>query len=324
MRVAHVSDDMKYLKPEPGDPQDLGSEWEDERTVLGQIEALEANGHEVIGLPFDRNLIEELQKARPDCVFNISEGRRGKDRESIVPALCRQLDIPCTSSDAVGMGVSLDKSMCKAIARSMGVPTADWALVRCAEDLRNVALEFPLFVKPNFEGSSMGIRPGSLVHSRQDLSRQADWLLEGIGPVLVEKMLEGPELCVALIGNEAVEAFPVAEVRTGGRIYDKSMKSKDRMEEEVICPAPIDDELAALLIGWSKRLFTQLGLAGLARFDYKCDLEGRPMFLEVNPLPGLSKHYSVYTLQAKAAGLSYEAMIGRLVEIAVGRHNRRP
>lgn len=322
MKVAHVHDVLAALAPLPGDPLDVGAEWEDERTVAAQIAALEACGHEVVRVAFQPGFVERLLAQRPDCVFNISEGRRGKDRESLVPAVCQALDIPCTSSDAVGMGVTLDKALSKALARSLGIPTPDWVLWREVADIRPPPFDFPVFVKPNYEGSSMGIRPESVVHDMQALRTQARWCIERVGPALVESLLPGPELTVALLGNEAPRVFPVAEIRTGGRVYDKSMKGKDRMEEEIICPAPIPDDLAGRLVADSRRLFVELGLCGPARVDYKCDAGGEPQFMEVNPLPGLSPFYSVYTIQARSGGLAYDALIGRLVELAVQRHRR--
>jgi D-alanine-D-alanine ligase len=322
MKIAHVHDVLETLAPRTGDPLDVGSEWEDERTIAGQIEGLCACGHTVVRVPFEQGFAACLMAEKHDCVFNISEGRTGRDRESIVPAVCQALDIPCTSSDAVGMGVTLNKAMCKAVARAARVVTPDWLLWRDASEIRRPPFGFPVFVKPNFEGSSMGIRPQSLVADMQALFEQASWVLTNIGPVLVEQAMPGPELTVALLGNEHPEIFPIAEIRTAGRIYDKSMKSKDRMEEEVICPAEIPGDIAERLVDDSLRLFTELGLAGAVRMDFKCDADGLPQFLEANPLPGLSRYYSVYTIQARAAGIGYDELMGRLVDLALARHSR--
>jgi len=322
MKVALVYDDLSRLAPGPEDPLDVGSEWEDARTIAGQAAALAANGYTVASIPYDTHFFAALENERPDCVFNIAEGRRGKDRESIVPAICRSLDIPCTSSDAVGLGLSLDKDLCKHIAHAHGVPTPDWFVVRRIKALDSLALPFPLFVKPNFEGSSMGIRPDSIVRTAEQLRERVAWLLCKIGPALVETYMPGPELTVGLLGNDDPIAFPVAEVRTAGRVYDKTMKNKDKMEEEIVCPAPIAPESAGELVAWSKTLFHELGLAGMARFDFKCDAAGKPGFLEVNPLPGMSRYYSVFTFQAQAASLTYEQLIGRIVELALERRRK--
>jgi len=317
MKIAHVADNLLKLEVKKNDPLDVGSEWEDERTILGQIDALEDAGHTVVRLDFDDTLIENLLAEKPDCVFNISEGKTGKDRESLVPAICKFLKIPCTSSDAVGMGISLDKVLCKIIAKQQNIPTARWLVADNTKDLNDSDLQYPLFVKPVFEGSSMGIRPESLVKDKKHLKTQTSWLTKNIGPALIEEYLSGRELTVGLIGNNEPEAFPVAEIKTGDKIYDKSMKGKDSMDEEVICPAPIDAEIEKQLISWSKTLFKIMGLSGLARFDYKCDRDGQPQFMEANPLPGLSKFYSVFTIQASVAGLSYNEMIAKLVSLAL-------
>ncbi len=319
MKVALVHDDLARLVSRPDDPLDIGSEWEDERTVAGQAEALRAAGHEVTRISHGPDLIAKLEAFRPDCVFNIAEGRRGKDRESIVPAVCRQMGFACTSSDAAAMALTLDKGLSKALARSLGIPTPDGIVVRRPGDLEGPLPSPPLFVKPNGEGSSMGIRPESVARTLEDAREAARRLLDAIGPVLLETFLPGPEYTVGLLGNEDPEAFPVAEIRTGGRVYDKSMKSKDRMEEEIVCPADLDPETATRLVDWSRTLWREMGLAGMARFDFKCDRNGRPAFLEANPLPGMSRFYSVYILQAATHGIGYERLLARIVDLAVRR-----
>lgn len=318
MKIALVYDDLASLVPDPQDPLDVGGEWEDERTICGQAEALASLGYEVVRIPYDADFHRRLLDERPRVVFNIAEGRRGRDRESLVPALCRLLGIACTSSDAVGMGLTLNKALCKAVARAHGVPTPDWWLVREPGDFASLPEnEAPLFVKPNLEGSSMGIRPESLVREPDALLPQVKWELENVGEVLVERALPGAEYTVGLLGDREPCALPIAEIRTHGKVYDKSMKSKDKLEEEILCPiaTPYDESLVA----WSKRLFVELGLSGFARFDFKCDAAGRPQFMEVNPLPGLSRYYSVFTIQAAAAGIGYEALLGRIVSLALLR-----
>lgn len=317
--AAIVFDDLENLIPKADDPDGIGQEWEDKRTILGQKEALEANGYRVRLVTFDKQLIGRLEKERPSLVFNISEGHRGKDRESIVPAICRQMNIPCTSSDAAAMAMTLNKAISKAIAKATKIPTPQWTLVTEIGETPFLPFPPPYFVKPNAEGSSMGIGETSLAETKEAAFDAAWHIVETIGEAIIEQYLSDRELTVGLLGNENPVAFPVAEIRTGGRIYSKAMKSKDKMEEEVICPCDLPKEMQTRLIDWSKRLWRWMGIRGMARFDFKCDRQGNPTFLEVNPLPGMSKYYSVFTIQAKAYGLSYEAMIGKIASLAMER-----
>ena len=323
---AQTSDLPDVFTPPEGGMLDMGHEWEDERTLAGLVEAVRACGHRVIRVPFDPDLVRRLDDLAPAkaIILNIAEGVRGRNRESLVPAICEILGLPYTCADATGLALTLDKRLAKTLAARAGAPTAEWALVSDPDNPPARLPAFPLFVKPNAQGSSMGIRPDSVAHDLPELRRKvAELCSGGLGPALVETYLAGPELHVAIMGDaRGLTVFPPALIETDGRVYDASMKTKERMEERVICPAPLAEAARSELVGFACTLYNELGLHGPCRFDFKCDAAGLPHFLEANPLPGISRYYSVYTMQAQAAGLSYEEMIGAILEGAL--HRRAP
>jgi len=266
----------------------------------------------------DEDFPRAVRRVGPELVFNIAEGVRGRGRESIVPAWLDQVGIPYTGSDPLTLSLTLDKAMAKTVAQAHGVATPAWRCVYDESGLEGLGLEFPLFVKPNGEGSSMGIRRSSLAVREDELRRQVRWVLRHYRQgCLVEEYMPGREFCVGLLGNGEPEILPIVEVRTGTGFY--SYESKSVHDKELICPAELPRELAEHMRGMGRKLFREFRCRDLARLDLKLDARGVPRFLEMNPLPGLSPYYSIFTAQAEAAGMGFEELIGRIIASALER-----
>src|SRR5262249_47409801 len=138
-------------------------------------------GHEVERLDADLPLptfAHRLASSRPELVFNTAEGRIGRFREAVFPTLYEELGLPYTGSDAWACAVTLDKRLTKIFAAAAGVQTPAARLVRAAEDLDDLALTPPLIVKPNFEGSSMGIPEAAVVPDAAEARELAGSALE--------------------------------------------------------------------------------------------------------------------------------------------------
>jgi len=315
--VALVFDELASALPDDA-PEDLGAEYEEERTIEALLEAIRANGHRALALPLREDFPAAVRRAQPDLVFNIAEGVRGPTRESIVPAWLDHIGVPYTGSDGLTLAVSLDKALTKTLAACAGVRTPRFARVGSLGELDAVELEFPLFVKPNAEGSSMGVRQSSLVRDRHELARQVGWALETYGEdCLVEEFAPGPEFCVAMLGNGEPELLPVAELRSPSQFY--SFEYKGRHNKELVCPADLDETTAERLRQMGLKVFRLLRCRDLARADFKLDAQGLPSFLEINPLPGLSPFYGIFPRQALAGGYEHAALIGRIIELALER-----
>jgi D-alanine-D-alanine ligase len=217
------------------------------------------------------------------------------------------------------MALSLDKHMSKALAEAQGLRTPDWLLLREAGDLDDIGLDYPLFVKPNSEGSSMGIRRSSLVQNAGELHERAEWVLDNYPQgCLVEEFLPGREFCAGFLGNESLRELPVVELRTEEGFYPYEDKSRHR--KELQCPADISAELRQKIVEMGRRAYRIFGCRDFGRVDIKLDDAGQPHFIEINPLPGLSPDYSIFTRQARAAGISFEQTIGRIIDAALNRY----
>ncbi len=321
MKVLVVHDSLTDV-PDTGDlPEDFGAEYDDESVVLGILRALERGGHSAEHLALGEDFVARIRSVRPDIVFNIAEGIRGRGRESLVPAWLDHLGIPHTGSDAVALGVSLDKDLSKLIACASGIHTPPFRLIKNVDELKNIDLQFPLFLKPVAEGSSMGIRKHSVAKTEEELRAVAEWILSQYRQgCLVEEFAPGREFCVGILGNQNPEMLPVAEISTHGDFYSYELKTKH--QKKITCPANIAEAAAKQMREMATEIYSAIGCRDLARVDFKLDRNRRPSFLEINPLPGLSEEYGIFPEQARASGICYHDLINNILSHAIKRTSK--
>jgi D-alanine-D-alanine ligase len=313
----------------PGMPRDRFAELDDERTVTAIEEALAAMGHQVERIGGVHDLIGRLAHAprEVDVVFNLAEGVRGRGREAQVPVLLEAFGIAYTGSDPVTLAITLDKALTKRLWREANLPTAPFQVVAELADLDLVPSEFPRFVKPVAEGSSMGVDGGSVVGDAAALRARVAHVWRTYGQAaLVEPFLAGREHTVGVLDRDGVpEVLAVAETAPPGglRGYDEKRTTSAGVAEAPF--RPVDDprlerELGALAL----RAYRAVGCRDLARIDLRSDAAGRPQLLEINALPGLAPEVSAMAFLARHAGRSYRDMIGTILAGAVRRRNPRP
>lgn len=322
MRVGLIHSLKGSLPDATGICRDLEAEYQDQREVEAIQEAIRANGHDTVLLACDLDLASALQQSRIDLAFNIAEGWGGRGRESIAPALLEMLGIPYTGSDALTLGLSLDKALTKTIAQTQGVATPPFFKAAGVEDIRAEDLAFPLFVKPNSEGSSMGIGDASLAENEEQLRGAVSQILERYrGAALVEQFVPGREFAVGIVGNGAdLQVLPTLEIEFPEGVKYYRFDRKVEHQRRLRCPAPISGDLAAEMDKMALTVYQALECRDFARVDFRIDAEGRPLFLEINPLPGLHPESSLFPQQAYPAGLTYEQLIGRIMAAAMARY----
>lgn len=259
---------------------------------------------------------------RWDLVFNIAEGLEGIGREAQVPALLDAWRIPYVFSDPLVMALTLHKGMAKRVVRDRGVPTAPFAVVETPSDVAGIDLPFPLFVKPVAEGTGKGVTPASKVTSPTALRRVCRQLLQRFRqPVLVETFLPGREFTVGITGTgrhaRTVATMEVVlTARAEAEVY--SYVNKEECETRVVYRLA-DDEEARQAADVALAAWRALGCRDGGRIDIRSDADGRPNFLEVNPLAGLHPDHSDLPIMCRLAGISYEDLIGRIVDSALAR-----
>jgi len=323
MRIG-VTYDLRVDYLAMGLSEEETAEFDSEITVAAICAALAALGHESDRIGPMKALAARLAAGeRWDAVFNICEGVKGYAREAQVPALLDAYDIPCVFSDALTLAVALDKGWAKRIVRDQGVPTAPFAVLERAEDAARVDLPFPLFLKPIAEGSGKGIDAASKVHNREELKRVTAGLLTRFAqPVLAETYLPGREFTVGITGTGGdARALGVMEVlwTDNAVAHGYGYENKEHFEGKMIYRLAEDAEAAAAaevaLAAW-----TALRCRDGGRIDIRNDAQGRPHFMEVNPLAGLNPERSDLCFIARFKGMSYQDLIGLVMQSFLKRH----
>jgi D-alanine-D-alanine ligase len=271
-----------------------------------QAQGIDAQGFDPRALP-----LHDLEKF--DRVFINLHGRFGED--GCIQGALELLNIPYTGSGVMASAIGMDKWRSKLLWRAMGIVTPDFELLNAHTDFASIEkkLGLPLFVKPANEGSSIGIskvkRAGDLA-AAYALAAKADPL------VLAEKFVGGGEYTVGILANakKGLEALPIVRIVPKNEFYDYEAKYL-RNDTEYLCPCGLSPEKEALIQREAIAAFQALGCSGWGRVDFLMDENGQHYFLEVNSSPGMTDH-SLVPMAAKAAGISFEQLVVRILESA--------
>ncbi len=275
-------------------------------TGRGCIAALREAGYQVVEVDAGADLCARLQEISPDVVFNALHGRWGED--GCVQGLLEWLRIPYTHSGVLSSALAMDKDRAKAAYRAAGLPVVDSVLApRDAVRARHV-LPPPYVVKPNNEGSSVGVY---LVHDAANAPPQLSDAMPEV--VMVETFAPGRELTTTVMGDRALT---VTDILTDGW-YDYDAKYKPGGSRHVI-PADLPPEIFAACLDYALRAHGALGCRGVSRTDFRWDaargLDGL-ILLETNTQPGMTPT-SLVPEQAQAAGISFPELVRWMVEDA--------
>jgi D-alanine-D-alanine ligase len=272
------------------------------------LNALRSRGVEAHAFDPTERGIDELTTGRFARAFIALHGRFGED--GTVQGVLEWLRIPYTGSGVLGSALAMDKLRTKLLWQASGLPTPPHELLDAHSDLRPVAarLGLPLMVKPISEGSSLGM---SKVREAAGLDEAFALAVNYDKAVMAEKFIEGTELTVGILGDEAL---PIIKLETPRDFYDYQAKYvADDTRYIIPCglPAAREREIQALCL----QAFRVLGCSGWGRVDLMLDRSGAPYLLEVNTAPGMTDH-SLVPMAARAVGLSYEDLCLRILESA--------
>jgi len=299
------------------------------------VAVLARHGYQAMGLGITEDIplaIRSLEELEPAVVFNLCESIRGDNRfESLLPLLLDLEGISYTGSGAFPLSLALHKDKAKEVLRARGVPTPA-AVLLDNPDTSRVTLDFPLIVKPAREDASVGICSASVVRGRQALDDRVQYVLAHYRqPVLVEQYIEGREICVALLERpgDRPQVFPFFEIDFSDMPSDRprivSFEAKwveDSVEYRGTRPVRCEGMSPALrtrLAETALAAFEAVGLRDYARVDIRLAPDGVPYVIDVNPNCDLSDLAGGFSKAARAAGLSYEDVVLRLVDLALSR-----
>ncbi len=274
--------------------------------------ALTGHGYEVVTLDAGPDLCQRLHEISPDVIFNALHGRWGED--GCVQGLLEWIGIPYTHSGVLASSLAIDKQRCKAAFAAAGLPVMPSELHAKAEVMARHVMPPPYVVKPNNEGSSVGIY---LVHEDANSPPQlADDMPER---VMVEAFAKGRELTTAVMGasqGQPARALTVTDIETDGW-YDYDAKYKPGGSRHVV-PADIPADIFALCLDYALRAHDVLGCRGLSRTDFRWD-EARGadglILLETNTQPGMTPT-SLGPEQAATMGMDFAGLCHWLVKDA--------
>jgi D-alanine-D-alanine ligase len=280
-------------------------------------DALERLGHDVVALDVGGDLVKRLSAERPDVAFVAMHGVGGED--GTAQELLEILGIPFTGPGAAACARCMDKSLAKHAISEAGLPTPDWFAfsqtafrelgAADALDRLEQSLGFPLVVKPSRGGSSLGVK---FAASASEVPHALVSAFSYDDRILLERFVEGRELAVSVLGDEAlpvVEAIPV-----GGDSYDFEARYEIG-RTRFVCPAELDAAQNAAVTEAALATYRALGCSGFARIDLILGAGG-PQVLEANAIPGLTDT-SLLPQAAEAAGLSFEQLVERILDLAL-------
>ncbi|HWE47356.1 MAG TPA: D-alanine--D-alanine ligase [Caulobacteraceae bacterium] len=272
-------------------------------------DALERLGAKVTRVDAGRDLAEVLARVKPDVAFNALHGVWGED--GCVQGILETLQIPYTHSGVLASALAMDKAKAKSVLAAAGVDVPGGGLFDRHEVARRHVIEPPYVVKPNAEGSSVGvfiIREGANTPP-QDVAAES-WTFGE--QVMVEPFIAGKELTSAVLGDHALA---VTEITAATGFYDYEAKYGEGGSRHVI-PAPVPSHITEACLRLALRAHVALGCRGLTRSDFRYDdVKDVLVLLEVNTQPGMTPT-SLAPEQAAYTGMGFDDLVRWIVEDA--------
>jgi D-alanine-D-alanine ligase len=300
--------------------------WSAEREVSltsgrGVAQACEALGHRVVAIDMDRDVAQKLARAAPDVVFNALHGTPGED--GTVQGLLDLMGLPYTHSGLATSVIAIDKELTKQQLVPHGIRMPLGRVIDSETLYSGDPLPRPYVLKPVNEGSSVGVAIVEDGGNHGDpIGRDSEGPWKHFARLLAEPFIPGRELTVAVIGEEALA---VTELKIASGFYDYDHKYTDGITTHV-CPAEIPDAITQAAMRMAEEAHRLLGCRGCSRSDFRWD-EARGeeglYLLEVNTQPGMTP-LSLVPEQARHKGMSYEALVQRLLDAALAGEDATP
>jgi D-alanine-D-alanine ligase len=242
-------------------------------------------------------------------VFLALHGGAGEDGR--MQAMLDLAGLAYTGSNHLASSAAMDKDLSKRLFRSVGVPTADWVMTPVTAAAVDEALGWPVVVKPNKQGSTVGL---SVVSEPTKLAAAIEHARRYDDEVMIERFVAGREFTVGILDGRAL---PVGEIIVPGEVFDYASKYQAGGAREVF-PAEIAGEVAAAMQDYALRAHAVLKLGAYSRIDFRQDDDGRPWCLEANSLPGMTAT-SLLPQAAAAAGIAFPELLERICSGAINR-----
>ncbi len=272
------------------------------------LKALVDAGVDAFKVDVQKNVLDQLGSLKTDRVINMLHGRGGEDGE--VQAILDVLKIPYTGSGVKASSVTMDKLMTKRLLLGSHINTPEFLQLKTLEDCLKAikAIGLPLIIKPVNEGSSIGM---SKVEKADEL--EAAFLLASqYGTVMAEQWVTGSEYTVAWLGNTVL---PAIKLETPHVFYDYDAKYR-ATDTRYICPCGLDEKQLEKLNEIVTKTVDICGMRHWGRVDLMLNQQGDFQVIEANTIPGMTDH-SLVPMAAKQAGLSFQQLVLKLIELTL-------
>ena len=248
-----------------------------------------------------------------DLVFNALHGGDGENGS--IQSFMDLHRIQYTGSGAKACKIAMDKNITKLIAKSVGIPTPNWVLLKRnvddgmqLQENNSPKFPYPYIVKPSDEGSTFGL---TIVREESELGDAISLAAEFGDEILIEEFIPGKEITVGILDNKPL---PIIEIKPSHNLYDYDCKYTEGMSDYIV-PAELSDSIERSLLEDALKIYKTIGCRHYARVDFRINDEGKHYLLEINTLPGMTST-SLLPKAAIAAGLEFPDLIDKIIKIA--------
>lgn len=267
--------------------------------------------------------IRQLLLEKPDICYLALHGKGGED--GCIQGLLELANIPYTGPGVEASAVCMNKILTKQVLEAAGLPTAKFAVLyrqECqdisqAADMLVERIGLPMVLKSPCQGSSIGV---IIVKQAQEMPEAIREIFRLGDQLLAEQFLQGTEITLPILGNEELTVLPEIEITSECEFYDYTAKYTTGMCHHII-PARISEEDREKARQIGRKAYKVLGCRGLSRIDFIVDEKQGPVVIEVNTLPGMTET-SLFPDSAKAAGISFGALVHQIVALGLENHKR--
>ena len=267
--------------------------------------ACAALGYDAISLEFENDILSHLDTLKSvDIVLIALHGGIGENGR--IQGMFESLGIRYTGSDALSSAICMDKHISKLLAEDIGIATPRWKRIRKGKFIYKNEFDYPFVVKPNSEGSTIGL---TIVHNENDYDSAVEEAFKYDDEILIEEFISGKEITVSIVGEDVL---PIIEIRPEHGLYDYECKYTKGLTE-YICPAELNKDLTKRIKQTAFEVYKLLKCRHYGRVDLRLDNNNQHWFLELNTLPGMTDT-SLVPKAAKAAGISFEQLIGNIIK----------
>ena len=287
-------------------------------------ETLEKCGHEVILIGNYKKLLNYINKNYTiDLIITAAEGMMSRNRESWVASVCEMYNIPYAGSDAYTLIITLDKVLTKMIANYLCIPTPKFKEIITYDQIESLSFNYPAILKPNYEGSSMGV---SIIKNNFELQITAKELFEKYNQkLIIEEYISGKEITVSIIEKNGVPHVLglVESVQNNNDIMPIYSSEIKRIYGCKKISPRISKSTKDLLKTYSLSIYSYLKCSDYCRIDFRLDKDDKPYLLEVTPLPALSETAS-FMMSAKLNNVNTASVFKSIINNVCRRYNLLP